>query len=412
MPGDDFRALGTSGPYMADEWSDDVERALAKHVDGDEVLGLTWLIARGSDVRSGAIGHSDTERCDAVNLDTIFRISSMTKPVTAAVALTLVDDGTIGIDDAVDELLPELADRWVLRHPSGPVEDTVVAERPITVDDLLTFRLGLGGDFTDFSPKPIDEAIANLEIGAGPPAPAVPPEPDEWIRRLGTVPLQYQPGARWLYHTGSDVLGVLVARASGQPFDEFVADRIFEPLGMVDTAFSVPDSKRDRFGTCFTGNPPAGERAVYDPADGQWSVPPAFPGGGAGLVSTVRDFYRFANMLRNGGRSGAERILSDRVVRAMTTNQLTDEQLARGAADFEGATGWGYGVGVQIRPTGVSSVGTYGWDGGLGSVWRNDPDRDVVAVLMTNQTWTSPVPPPIVETFLSVAFEAEPGRVT
>jgi CubicO group peptidase (beta-lactamase class C family) len=377
----------------------EVEAGLRSHLETDEVLGLTWLVAVGGDMRSGAIGHFDAGRSQPVATDTIFRISSMTKPVTAAAALVLVDDRVIALADPVDELLPELADRRVLSHPAAPVDDTVPAERPITVDDLLTFRLGLGGDFTDFTPKPIDEAIAKLEILTGPPAPALPPEPDEWIRRIGTVPLQYQPGERWLYHTGADVLGVLIARAAGQPLDEFIDERLFQPLGMTDTGFFVPAGQLDRFGPCFSADPESGERTVYDPRDGQWSSRPPFPGGGAGLVSTVGDFHRFADMLRHGGSWQGGRVLSDDSVRAMTANQLTDEQLRRGGPDPSGSLGWGFGVGVHVGPDRNHSVGTYGWDGGLGSIWRSDPQRDVIGILLTNQAWTSPVPPPVCDAF-------------
>ena len=209
----------------------DLEAGLRRHVDAGELLGLTWLVGSGGDVRAGAMGHGDVAGSQPVATDTIFRISSMSKPLTATAALMLVEGGTIGLDDPVDGWVPELAGRRVLSHPTAAVDDTVPAERSITVDDLLTFRLGLGGDLNDFSQKPIDEAIANLEIGAGPPAPALPPEPDEWIRRLGTVPLQFQPGERWLYHTGADILGVLIARAASQPLDEFLEERLFGRSG-------------------------------------------------------------------------------------------------------------------------------------------------------------------------------------
>jgi CubicO group peptidase (beta-lactamase class C family) len=230
----------------------------------------------------------------------------------------------------------------------------------------------------------------------------LPPPPDEWIRRLGTLPLQYQPGERWLYHAGADVLGVLVARAAGAPFPDVLRERIFGPLGMVDTGFSVPDGSRDRFGPVFGGTAADGRRDVYDPVDGQWSAEPAFPGGGAGLVSTVGDFARFASMLLRHGDSPGARILSAEAVGAMTTNHLTADQLRRGGPDPDGATGFGYGVGVQLRPGPGAGVGAYGWDGGLGSRWFNDPGREVVAVLLTNQMWTSPAPPSVCEAFAEV----------
>ena len=380
--------------------TNNIDTTLRAHIESGEVLGLVWLVARGNDVRSGALGHFDEQRSKPIAPDTIFRISSMSKPVTAAVAMTLVDDGTLALGEPADRWLPELADRRVLRDPRGAVDDTVPATRPITVDDLLTFRLGWGGDFTDFTRKPFDDAVAALELGVGPPQPAVPPPPDEWMRRMGTLPLQYQPGERWLYHTGSDILGVLIARASGRPFPDVLTERLLEPLGMEDTAFFVPPTQLHRFGTCFTSDAD-GQRTIYDPPDGQWSVAPAFPGGGAGLASTVVDYYRFADMLRRGGERDSTRVLSEPSVAAMTTNQLTSDQLSRGAPSTDGATGWGLGMGVQITSDGELSVGAYGWDGGLGSVWRNDPRRDLVGILLTNETWSSPVPPPVARSFWS-----------
>jgi CubicO group peptidase (beta-lactamase class C family) len=375
-----------------------VDDEVRPHVEADDVLGLTWLVAVGETVERGALGHLDEDRVRPVTLDTIFRISSMTKPITAAAALVLVDEGTVGLDDPVDRWLPELADRRVLADPRGELDDTVPAARAITVDDLLTFRFGHGGDLSDWSPNPLGEALAKLGLGAGPPAPALPPEPDEWIRRLGTVPLQYQPGDRWLYHTGSDVLGVLIARASGRPFPEFLAERLFEPLGMPDTAFVVPAAKRDRFGATFAGRTDEGGRAVYDAVDGQWSTPPAFPGGGAGLVSTADDYFAFADMLRRNGETDGRRVLSASAVRTMTTNHLTPEQVKWGPT-FDGGLGWGFGVGVRLRSALGHSAGSYGWDGGMGTTWFNDPERDLVAIMMTNEMWTSPTPPAICDSF-------------
>ena len=199
------------------------------------------------------------------------------------------------LDDPVDAFLPELADRRVLRDPAGPLDDTVPAARPISVRDVLTFRLGLGMDMEHWDrPQPVLERAAELGLGAGPPAPQQAPATEEWIRRLGSLPLSYQPGERWLYHVGADVAGVLVERAAGRPFPDVLRERIFEPLGMTDTAFHVPPAKLDRFGPLTAVDPASGALGTYDPADGQWSTPPAFPGGGAGLVSTVDDYLAFA----------------------------------------------------------------------------------------------------------------------
>ncbi|MFN2607667.1 MAG: serine hydrolase domain-containing protein [Acidimicrobiales bacterium] len=382
---------------------------MAGHVERGEVAGLAWAVARGGEAHTGVAGTLDAGRDAPVKRDTIFRISSMTKPVTAVAALVLLEECAIRLDEPVDRLLPELADRLVLATPGGPLDETVPARRAITVRDLLTFRMGLGMDFAAWERQTVLGAMAEMDIGAGPPAPAVPPEPDEWMRRLSTLPLEHQPGERWLYHTSADVLGVLVARAAGQRLDDVLRERVFEPLGMVDTGFSVPTADTGRFGPCYGTDPASGARTVYDPADGQWSRPPAFPGGGAGLVSTVDDYLAFAAMLAGGGTAGGTRIMSRPSVEAMTMNHLTAEQLASGP-DPEGAQGWGFGVGVRVRATGpVHRAGTYGWDGGLGSSWANDPAEGVVGVILTNQMWTSPSPPPVCQDFWTCAYAALDG---
>jgi CubicO group peptidase (beta-lactamase class C family) len=181
--------------------------------------------------------------------DTIFRISSMTKPITAAGAMILVEECKLRLDEPVDRLLPELAGRIVLKRLDGPLEDTVPAKRPITLRDLLTFRMGFGQMMARSDIYPILQAGHKLQIGMGEPNPAAMPAPDEWMGRLGSLPLMHHPGEKWMYNTGSDVLGVLIARASGQTFETFLRERVFEPLGMKDTAFSVPAEKLDRFAT-------------------------------------------------------------------------------------------------------------------------------------------------------------------
>ena len=257
------------------------------------------------------VGHKGEAHVDAIKArpDTIFRISSMTKPITAAAAMLLVDDGRMRLDEPIDRLLPELAGRRVLRRLDGPLDDTVPATRPISLRDLLTFTMGFGLVFGPPDRYPIVAATNELELGQGLPSPATPPKPDEWIRRLGTLPLMHQPGERWMYNTGSDVLGVLIARAAGQPFETFLHDRIFDPLGMRDTAFSVAAEKQDRFVTSYlTGA--SGLVPYDDPSTGQWSRPPAFPSGAAGLVSTAHDYLAFAEMLGAKGEHRGTRILS------------------------------------------------------------------------------------------------------
>ncbi|MFJ2833980.1 serine hydrolase domain-containing protein [Nocardia sp. NPDC087230] len=381
---------------------DGIGERLGVHVEQGELLGLAWLVAVGDAVSTGTAGHVDESRAAPVRADTIFRISSMTKPLTAVAASILIDDGLLDPAEPVDRLLPELADRRVLAHPAAEITDTVAARRPITVDDLLTFRLGWGMDFADFSPKPFDAAWSELGLGWGPPTPARLPGPDTWLARLGTLPLQYQPGERWLYHVGAPILGFLVGRAAGRPFSDFLAERVLRPLGMVDRGFSVPADKLDRFGPHYADRD--GARVVFDPVDGQWSTPPVFEGGGDGLVSTLADYHRFARMLRDGGVLDGTRILSEAAVATMTRDHLTAAQLARGGPNPDGSAGWGYGVGVQLSdlPDGPRA-GSYGWSGGLGSTWSTD--GAVTGILLTNQTWNSAGPLPVFATFESILGE-------
>ncbi|TKJ24517.1 serine hydrolase domain-containing protein [Blastococcus sp. CCUG 61487] len=376
-----------------------IEAAVSTAVDAGQVPGAAWWVGRHGDVLSrGAAGVHAPGSGDVVTPATVFRLSSTTKPVVAAAAMALVDDGLVGLDDPVDALLPELADRQVLVDATDATAGTVPAARPISVRDVLTFRLGLGIDFTAPWPSPTIEALAATGLPAGPPQPQAAPEPDEWLRLVSTVPLAHEPGTRWLYHLGASVLGVLVARAAGRPLPDVLADRILDPLGMTSTGFGVPPAARDRLGPHWTPPGPDGARDLYDPADGQWALPPAFPDGGDGLVSTVDDLAAFALMLAAGGRAAdGRRVMSEAAVRAMTTDQV-------GPVDDEGG-GWGLGIGVRrTDEPGGRHAGSYGWDGGLGSSWWTDPVTGVTAILLTNQMWASPQPPPLFESFRAAAF--------
>ncbi|MGH9810867.1 MAG: serine hydrolase domain-containing protein, partial [Terriglobia bacterium] len=282
---------------------DRMHDVMAGYVDRGEAPGLVTLVSRCGETYVDAIG-------SAMRRDTIFRISSMTKPIAAAAAMILVEECKLRLDNPVDGLLPELAGRRVLKRLDGPLEDTVAAKRPITLRDLLTFRMGFGQMMARPDAHPILKAAHELQIGMGAPNPAAMPAPDEWMRRLGSLPLMHQPGEKWMYNTGSDVLGVLIARASGQTFETFLQERLFEPLGMKDTAFSVPAGKLGRFSATYWTNFKTGKIEIFDEAEGgQWSRPPAFPSGAGGLVSTIDDYLAFGQMMLNMGKHGRERIL-------------------------------------------------------------------------------------------------------
>lgn len=326
--------------------------------------------------------------------DTIVRISSTTKPIVAAAALTFVDDGSISLDEPLERsVLPELAGRRVLVAFDAPLTETVPAERPITLRDLLAFTLGFGIPMRPPGATPIQRALEPLALGQGRPAPQHVVEPHTWLARFATLPLMHQPGARWMYSTGLDLAGIAIARLGKAPLADVLRARLFAPLGMRDTDFHVPPGKLPRFVPGYA----AGAAAPEDAADAtsQWAAPPAFPSGAAGLVSTVDDLLAFARMLRD--RGGA--VLQPATVAEMTRGQLTDAQRAASndfVSYFVDHT-WGLGVGIDAR------TGAYGWDGGLGTTLQLDPASGRIAILLTQRAWASPIPPPIAQAFLAAA---------
>ncbi|HEY3064734.1 MAG TPA: serine hydrolase domain-containing protein [Methylomirabilota bacterium] len=383
---------------------------MAAYVERGEVPGIVALVSRRGDVHVDAIGAITVGGGAPMRRDTIFRIASLTKPIAAAAAMILVEECKLRLDEPVDRLLPELAGRAVLKRLEGPLDDTVPAQRSITVRDVLTFRMGYGIVMAPPDTYPIQQAMSEERLGQGPPRPQTPPPPDEWIRRLGTLPLMHQPGEKWMYHTASDVLGVLIARAAGRPLEVFLRERIFDPLGMKDTGFSVPPSAIDRLATSYEVDQRTGALVVYDQGKGgEWSRPPAFPSAGGGLVSTIDDYFAFGRMMLNKGKQGSERILSRASIETMISDHLTPEQKAASGLveGYFDDHGWGFGVGVVTRRHDVAgSVGTFGWDGGLGTSWRSDPREELVGILMTQRAWTSPNPPDVCRDFWTLAYQA------
>jgi CubicO group peptidase (beta-lactamase class C family) len=365
---------------------DRLHEAMAARSARGQFPGIVTVVAHGEDVHVDAMGVTAFGGNEPMKRDTIFRITSMTKPILALATMMLVEDGALALNEPVDRLLPELARRKVLKRIDGPLDETVPVRRSITVDDLLTFRMGHGLIFepTFDPPFPIVTATKDLELVMGPPEPRTPHDPDEWIKRFATLPLMYQPGERWQYNTGALVLGVLVARAAKQPLPDFLRTRIFEPLGMNDTGFSMPAGNVGRLPSTYMTNFQTGkmeEQTASGPS--VWTKPPVFPSGAAGLVSTIDDYLAFARLLMNEGVHQNKRLLSQKSVRLMTTNHLTPEQMA-GGGPILGGQGWGFGMAIVTAPDDVSSVpGRYGWNGGYGTFWFNDPTRDLVAIAMT-----------------------------
>jgi CubicO group peptidase (beta-lactamase class C family) len=382
---------------------------MAGYVERGEIPGIVTVVSRRGDVRVDTLGKQALGAARKMQRDSIFRISSMTKPIVAAATMMLVEEKKLALDEPVDRLLPELAHRKVLRRIDSPLDDTVPAKRPISVRDVLTFRLGHGVILAPPDKYPIQQAMKKQGLAI----PIWPGETsltlDQFIQRLGTLPLLHQPGEGWHYHTGADVLGVLIARASGKPLETFLRERIFSPLGMKDTAFSVPAEKLGRFTACYHQDPQKKALQLFDAPQGQWSKPPSFASGGGGLVSTADDCLAFARMMLDKGKHGRERLLSEATVQAMTTNQLTPEQLAAASMIVGPSGGWGLGLGVTTKPDAYSPPGRYGWNGGLGTTWWNDPGRELITILLTERVFESADPPSVCRDFWKATFQAMEG---
>ena len=375
-----------------------IHELMAGHVESGDMPGLVTLVSRRGEIHVDAIGRLAFDGLPMAR-DSIFRITSMTKPVTAAAAMVLVEEGKLGLDDPVDRWLPELAKRKVLLAIDAQIHQTVPARRAITLRDLLTFRCGYGMIPVFPDRYPIQKAIAEAGFAPGPVFPSFPP--DELMRRYGSLPLIYQPGERWLYNAGTEILGVLIARVADVTFGEFLRDRIFAPLGMKDTAFHVPADKHHRFVTCYARDPATQKLKVFDfPVTGKFSSPPVFENGSAGLVSTADDFNAFAQMLLNGGSLGSERILSQASVAQMTTDQISSENKQESQLFLGEARGWGFGMSVFKRLDDLHATpGRFGWDGGYGTSWYSDPGEQLTGILLTQRMMDSPQPPRVFTDF-------------
>ncbi len=385
--------------YKADRINN-LHDTIEPYVANGTVPGAVGLVARGDQPEVQAVGSADVDGADPMTRRSIFRLASITKPITAAAVMMLVEDGRIALDDPVDKWLPELASPKVVRTPASPVDDVVPAVRPITVLDLLTGRAGYGFP-SDFSPPAVQLLFTVQSDGR---EVQLRPDPDQWMAALSRIPLLYQPGEAWLYDTCSDLQGVLLARVTGQPLPEFLAERLFEPLGMIDTGFEVPAAKRDRF-TSYYRRDSASGLELADAPDGQWSHLPAFPAGSGGLVGTVDDWFRFAQMILGEGTVEGHRLLSPESVRQMTTNHLTQFQRKIGELFLEGQ-GWGFGASVDLDAIDPWNVpGRYGWVGGTGTTAHITPSTGSVAILLTQVAATDPVAPRIMRDFWRYAAD-------
>jgi CubicO group peptidase (beta-lactamase class C family) len=378
-----------------------LEATLDRHVNAGAAPGAVGLVSREGETHVFTAGFKALQSDDPMQRDTLFRIASMTKPLTATAVMLLVDEGKFTLDEPAERLLPELANRQVLARPDAPLGEVVPANRPITIRDLLTFTLGWG---VAFEPWPIIQATQNIP-GFGMPNPAAPFTNDSFMATLANLPLMAQPGERWLYSLGSNIQGVLVARASGLSFPDFLARRVTGPLGMKDTGFFLAPDKLSRLSTAYM--PTNGKLELYDQPNGRYAKAPSFAAGDAGLVSSIDDYFAFARFLMTGGTSDGRRLLSDASLNDMRANHLTAAQRASGRQILGPYQGWGYGMAVTMQPTPEGlRPGAYGWAGGFGTSWFNDPSRDLTAILLTQRIFDGPEPPSLHRAFQAAAVRA------
>lgn len=355
--------------------------SLQAFVNRGELAGVVTLTSRGGEiVQSDAIGWSDIETKTPMRTDTLFRIASMSKPITSVAALMLVEEGKIALDDPISNWAPELGDLMVLRDPAVPIQNVVPAKRAITIEDLLTHRSGFA--YAPFSEGPLKQAYEQRLGDPGMNRLSV----DAWLAALATLPLAYQPGERFHYGHSSDVLGFLIGRVEGKPFRRVLQERILAPLGMHDTDFWLPPEKRRRLASLYAYQElPEGlvkvETEMYD-------EPPAYTPGGGGLISSAGDYHRFARMLLNGGALDGVRVLAPETVELMATNRLTDAQRK---IPFAGMPLWqksGFGLGLSIaedlsdNPYACGEVGSLTWPGIFGTWWQADPKNDLIMIYL------------------------------
>jgi CubicO group peptidase (beta-lactamase class C family) len=372
-----------------------ITAALGAYIESGQFAGAAALVWRnGRVVQTACVGTRDLETGGPVEPDTLFRIASMTKPVTSVAALMLLEQGRFALDEPIARWAPEFAEMRVLRSPDGPLDQTVPAERPITFDDLLTHRSGL--TYGDFHTGPLAGAYARA-LGGDIDSDVA---PDDWIARLAALPLIDQPGAAFHYGHSTDLLGLLIARIEDAPLGDVLQHLIFGPLGMRDTGFTVPPAKRGRRAAPH-GFDESGRLTKRTIVPGGHALPERPEGmeyvsGGQGLWSTLDDYLRFARLFLGAGAVDGVRLLRPDTMALMASNHLTAGQ--RAASEMFGlplfAEGHGFGLGVavvmepgQAAPTLCGGgVGAVGWPGAYGTWWRADPADDSVLILLTQNT--------------------------
>ena len=381
------------------------QRAMQELVDSGAMPGLVAMVGDAEQMDTVAVGVGDISTRDPMREDALVRIQSMTKPILAAATMQLVERGTLSLDAPVERWLPELADRVVLRTPGGELDDVVPAKRPMTVDDLLTCRSGYGAIFADPG-SPIARAMVERGVDPGPVPQLI--ASDDWLARLAELPLIHQPGEGWRYHTSFDILGILLSRAAGVSLGDHLQTTIFDPLGMSDTSMFVPSNKRHRLPAVYQRGEGTGELQEVEPGGGGYHVAePAFDVSHGELVSTGRDYHRFASMLMRGGEMDGVRVLSPDSVATMTRDHIDPAQKEPDAffPGYWDENGWGYGMGITTAPDAFGEPGRCHWMGGYGTAWFNDPGTGLIGILLAQVLIDGQVMDAI-QRFYRAAYEA------
>jgi CubicO group peptidase (beta-lactamase class C family) len=371
-----------------------IEDWMQQRVAGGRLAGVEVMInRRGRTVFHRCHGKADIARNVDATPDTIYRIYSMTKALTAVAVMMLYEEGRFQLDDPITRFLPEFASQRVFTGGGYGSVMTEPAKRSITFRDLLTHTSGLTYGFMHATPVDAIYRAQGIEL------PGTEEPLREIMARLAKAPLIAQPGAEWNYSIASDLLGHLVAVISGQPFDDFLRERVIRPLGMADTDFLVPSDKVSRFAANYEKGPDGRPRLIEDPATSRFLTRPAAPSGGGGLVGTARDYMRFCQMLLRRGVDGSERLLGRKTVELMTTNQLNGDMAAMGQPRFAESNyhgiGFGLGFSVTLDPAKaqiIGSRGEYAWGGMASTAFWIDPEEDMTVVMMTQLTPSSTYP--------------------
>ncbi len=386
-----------------------MHQVLAGYVERKELPGLVALVSRYDNIHVETLGALAFDNPAPMQRNTIFRIASLSKVITAVAAMILLEECKLRLDDSIEPWLPELANRRVLKALASSLDDTVPALRAITVRDLLTYRMGFGSVMAAPDTYPIQKLIREYRIGGdGPMLPTDYPTTDEWLQKLGSLPWLAQPGERWMYQVSGDVLGALIARVSGQSLGAFLRERIFDPLGMQDTGFTVPPEKTDRLPAFYYYHDQTKKLAFFDDVtNSAWQTEPPFESGAGGLVSTIDDYFAFSRMLLNKGRYGGDQILSRAAVELMTSDQLTPEQRVGADLFFGTHSSWGLGMAVDLRRNEIFQMpGRFGWTGGFGTTAYTDPAEGMIGILFAQRMMDSPGPARVFTDFWTTAYGA------